>query len=191
MNLHDPSVKVTSPDQALQYLKEGNKRFVDNATMPRDTNKADLAATAGQQSPFAVVLTCSDSRVSPEIYFDQKIGDIFVIRNAGNYADQEALGSLEFAVAALGAQIVVVVGHTMCGAVFNSFDKTGGLPANLTAVLDNIRVNIESCPSKEAAVGVHATAMADVVKANEVIKAKNTPVYSAVYDIATGVVAFQ
>ena len=190
MNLHAPDVAVTDANQALTYLKEGNKRFVDDATMPRNTNKQDVATTAGGQKPFAAILTCADSRVSPEIYFDQKIGDIFVVRNAGNYADLEALGSIEFATKHLGAPLVVVVGHSSCGAVFTSYDKVTGLSDNLQTVLDNIRVNISDCSTKEAAVTANVKAQVETLKNNPVIKEINATVVGAEYDIATGVVTF-
>ena len=190
MNLHSPDVAVTCPDQALTYLKEGNERFVSDNNIPRNTNKADLAVTKDGQKPFAAILTCADSRVSPEIYFDQKIGDIFVVRNAGNYADLEALGSIEFATKHLGAPLVVVVGHTMCGAVYTSHSKATGLSSNLQTVLDNIRVHIESCPTKEEAVAVNVKAQVETLKNNPVIKEVGAKVLGAEYDIATGKVTF-
>ena len=186
MNLHTPDAAVKDADVALTYLKEGNERFVNDETMPRTTNKADIQTTAGGQKPFAAVLTCADSRVSPEIYFDQKIGDIFVVRNAGNYADQEALGSIEFATKHLGAPLVVVVGHSSCGAVFTSYDKVSGLSDNLQFVLDNIRKGIEASPSKEAAVAVNVKVQVEVLKNNPVIKEIGATVIGAEYDISTG-----
>jgi len=186
MNLHSPDVAVTDAKQALTYLKEGNQRFVGDNLMTRNTNKADIQLTAGGQKPFAAILTCADSRVSPEIYFDQKIGDIFVVRNAGNYADQEALGSIEFATKHLGANLVVVVGHSSCGAVFTSYDKVTGLSENLQFVLDNIRKNIENSPSKEEAVSANVRAQVETLKANPVIMETGATVVGAEYDIASG-----
>ena len=190
MNLHSPDAAVTDANQALTYLKEGNTRFTTDATMPRNTNKADLGLTAGGQKPFAAILTCADSRVSPEIYFDQKIGDIFVVRNAGNYADQEAVGSIEFATKHLGAPLVVVVGHSKCGAVFTSHDKVTGLSENLQFVLDNIRKNICDCSTKEEAVTANVKAQVEVLKNNATIKEVGATVVGAEYDIATGAVTF-
>jgi len=190
MNLHSPDVAVTDANQALTYLKEGNKRFTSDSTMPRNTNKADLGITKDGQKPFAAILTCADSRVSPEIYFDQKIGDIFVVRNAGNCACKEALGSIEFATKHLGAPLVVVVGHSMCGAVFTSHSKATGLSDNLQAVLDDIRKNIGSCPTKEEAVAVHVKSQVEILKNNPVIKEVNATVLGAEYNIATGEVVF-
>ena len=190
MNLHSPDVAVTDPEVALTYLKEGNIRFTTNNTMPRNTNPADLEITKDGQKPFAAILTCADSRVSPEIYFDQKIGDIFVVRNAGNYADMEALGSIEFATKHLGAPVVVVVGHSSCGAVFTSHDKVTGLSENLQNVLDNIRVNIESCETKEEAVKANVLAQVRTLRENPVIQEIGALVAGAEYNIATGEVTF-
>ena len=189
-NLHAPSDAVIDPHVALNYLKEGNKRFVEDECMPRTTNKEDIAATKDGQKPFAVILTCSDSRASPEIFFDQKIGDIFVVRNAGNYADLEALGSIEFATKHLGAPLVVVVGHTMCGAVFTSHSKATGLSHNLQTVLDNIREHISRCDTKEAAICANVKAQVEALKNNPVIKEVGAMVVGAEYDISTGLVHF-
>lgn len=190
MNLHAPDAQVKDWNVSLTYLKEGNKRFTEDKTMPRNTNKADLEVTKDGQKPFVAVLTCADSRVSPEIYFDQKIGDIFVVRNAGNYADQEALGSIEFATKHLGAPLVVVVGHSSCGAVFTSFSKATGLSDNLQAVLDNIRVNIEGSASQESAVADNVRAQVKVLEGNPVIKEVGAKVLGAEYNIATGEVVW-
>ncbi|MCL2379794.1 MAG: carbonic anhydrase [Coriobacteriia bacterium] len=188
MNLHSPDVQVTDSNEALTYLKEGNARFVADACMPRDTNKQDLALTANAQKPFAAILTCADSRTCPEIFFDQKIGDLFVLRNAGNVADASVLGSLEFAVKHLGVAVVVVVGHTMCGAVHTSYDGVEGLSCNLQAMLDGLRPSIAGSGGKEEAAQDNVQNQVDILAANEVIGA--VPVLGAYYDIATGVVEF-
>ena len=188
MNLHSPDVQVTDSDLAISYLKEGNARFVADATMPRDTNKKDLALTKDAQKPFAAILTCADSRTTPEIFFDQKIGDLFVLRNAGTVADQSVLGSLEFGVKHLGVAVVVVVGHTMCGAVHTSHAGATGLSDNLQAVLDGIRPNISCDGDKEDATIENTKYQAGVLAANETIGA--VPVLAANYDIATGEVTW-
>src|ERR1044071_4859084 len=105
-----------SPDDALAKLKEGNARFVTNKVSTGKRTAANRAETAQSQHPFAIVLGCADSRTSPEIVFDQNIGDLFVVRTAGNLVDDHALGSIEYAVAHLGARLVVVLGHERCGA---------------------------------------------------------------------------
>ncbi|MCL2026394.1 MAG: hypothetical protein FWG92_06280 [Leptospirales bacterium] len=190
LNVHAPDVLVTDGKVALDYLKEGNKRFVNNELMPRSTNKVDIAATKDKQKPFAVVLTCSDSRVPPELFFDQKIGDIFVIRNAGNFADQTALGSIEYAVGHLKAPLVAVVGHSMCGAVYTAHSGATGFSENLQTLLSCVKANITGSATKEEAIGDNVKAIVADLKKNEVIKKENALVVGAEYDLATGMVSF-
>jgi len=187
--VHDPSVKVTDSNQALNYLKEGNKRFIEGNFAPRNY-KADLEATKTSQKPFAAILTCADSRLSPEIFFDQKIGNIFVVRNAGNYADSDALGSLEFATKHLGAPLVAVVGHSMCGAVFTAHDDATGLSSNLQSAIDTVKGNIKGSATREEAITTNVKKQVEVLKNNPVIKETGAMVVGAEYDIATGVVTF-
>ena len=114
---HEPS--AVSAAEALQRLEQGNARFV--AGHLSSTSPAGIAASrrkvAQDQKPFAIIVGCSDSRVGPEVIFDQKVGDIFVIRTAGEVVDAVALGSIEYAVAHLGSPLIVVLGHERCGAV--------------------------------------------------------------------------
>jgi carbonic anhydrase len=127
---------ATTPDEALARLKEGNARFVSGQTIHCDL-RTQVRDTANGQAPFAAVLGCMDSRVAPELAFDQRIGDIFVVRIAGNFVNTDILGSLEYATKVAGAKLIVVVGHTECGAVKGAVDdvKMG----SLTATLANIR----------------------------------------------------
>ena len=106
---------------AIELLKAGNARFISGALSPKEDYAEDRKRLAEGQHPFAVVLCCSDSRVAPEIIFDQKLGDLFVIRNAGNVVDDDVLGSIEYAVEHLGTPLVVVLGHSCCGAVTATF----------------------------------------------------------------------
>ena len=124
-----------TPHKALAMLKAGNERFVRGEMLQRDL-LAQVRATSGGQFPFAVVLGCIDSRVPPELVFDQGIGDIFSPRIAGNFANTDIIGSIEFATALAGAKLVVVLGHTDCGAVKGACDhaKLG----NLTHTLSNM-----------------------------------------------------
>ena len=126
----------TTPDGALAMLKEGNLRFVNGKSINCDL-LSQARATAAGQAPFAAVLGCIDSRVPPELVFDQRIGDIFTARIAGNFVNTDIIGSLEFATKVEGARLIVVLGHTECGAVKGAVDdaKLG----NLTATLANIR----------------------------------------------------
>jgi carbonic anhydrase len=121
-----------TPDQALQRLKDGNQRFVSGQSLRRDY-PAQVKASASGQYPFAVVLSCIDSRSAPEIVFDQGIGDLFVARVAGNYATADIIGSIEFTTKILGAKLVVVMGHTECGAIKGACD--GVQMGNITTVM--------------------------------------------------------
>jgi carbonic anhydrase len=105
-----------TPQKALQMLKDGNARFLQGNMLQRDWMK-QVKATASGQFPFAAIVGCVDSRVSNELIFDQGIGDIFSVRVAGNVVNDDILGSLEFACAAAGSKLIVVLGHTECGAV--------------------------------------------------------------------------
>ncbi|WP_245566197.1 carbonic anhydrase [Stappia stellulata] len=105
-----------SPEAALQRLMDGNARYVDNAAINTDHSVTRAARAQGQQ-PFAAIVTCSESRVAPELIFDQGPGDLFVIRVAGNFISEEGLATLEYGVAVLGIKTIVVLGHTACGAV--------------------------------------------------------------------------
>lgn len=128
---------VVSPDEALTSLVEGNRRFVSGAAKhPHQT--VDLRAQLAQgQHPIAIVLTCSDSRVSPELYFDQGLGDLFVIRNAGNVVDDHVLGSIEYAVEHLHVGLIVVVGHEKCGAIAAAV-AGGSAPGHIGSLVESI-----------------------------------------------------
>ena len=180
---------VTDAKVALEALKAGNKRFVEGNLEPKN-HKEDREATINSQKPFAIIVTCADSRTCPEFFFDTKIGDLFVLRNAGNFATDVELGSAEFAAAVLGAPLIVVVGHMNCGAVFAAFDKPEGLPEKLQTVINNIMPGIEGCSDKAAATEANTATVVATLKANPVIKEKGTLVVGAYYDFNTGVVTF-
>jgi len=124
-----------SPASSLQALKEGNQRFVNNERIARDLNE-QVNDTSGGQYPFATVLHCIDSRVSAELLFDQGIGDLFSIRIAGNFVNEDILGSMEFACKLAGTKVLVVLGHTACGAVKGACDHAR--LGNLTALIHKI-----------------------------------------------------
>ena len=134
------SLRAMTPESALELLKEGNKRFLANDEIDRD-HDWHIRKTIDSQHPFAIVLSCIDSRVMPSIIFDQGIGDLFIARIAGNIINQDILGSMEYACAAIGSKLIVVLGHTSCGAVKGAVDniKLG----NLTASLKHIRLAIK------------------------------------------------
>lgn len=123
-------------DQAIQLLKDGNARFMANNEVERDL-LGQVSDTSTGQFPFATILSCIDSRVSAELVFDQGIGDIFSVRIAGNFVNEDILGSMEFACKLAGTKVIVVLGHTACGAVKGACDdaKLG----NLTGMLDKIK----------------------------------------------------
>lgn len=130
-----------TPNGAIDLLKEGNKRFVTNSKADRDLLE-QVSDTASGQYPFATILSCIDSRVSAELIFDQGVGDIFSTRVAGNIVNEDLLGSIEFACKLAGTKIVVVLGHTACGAVKGACDdaKMG----NLTILLDKIKPAVKA-----------------------------------------------
>lgn len=132
---------------ALDLLKAGNQRFVEKKQVPRDLLK-QVNDTSKGQYPFATVLSCIDSRVSSELIFDQGIGDIFSIRIAGNFVNEDILGSMEFACKLAGTKIIVVLGHTSCGAVKGACDKAE--LGNLTAMLGKIAPAVNSVENPTA-----------------------------------------
>jgi carbonic anhydrase len=127
---------ATTPQKALQILKDGNARFVQGKMLQRNLMQ-QVKATGGGQYPFAAVVGCIDSRVSNELIFDQGIGDIFSARIAGNFVNDDILGSLEFACAVSGAKLILVLGHSECGAVKGACDDV--VLGNLTHTLANIK----------------------------------------------------
>ena len=129
-----------TPDQILQGLKDGNERFVNNNLTPRDYRK-QVAATATGQYPEAVIISCIDSRVPVEQVFDKGVGDVFVARVAGNFVNEDILGSTEFGTAVAGSKVVIVMGHEHCGAVKAAID--GVEMGNITAMLDKIEPAVE------------------------------------------------
>lgn len=124
-----------TPDQAINELKEGNKRFLAGKSTKCDLLK-NVADTAAKQTPIAVVVGCIDSRVPPELVFDQQIGDIFAARIAGNFINYDILGSVEYATKVAGAKAIIVLGHSSCGAIKGAIDnvKLG----HITGLLDNV-----------------------------------------------------
>jgi carbonic anhydrase len=135
-----------SPDEALQKLMEGNKHYVDNKlTNAAQCNAAARTALASSQKPYAIILTCSDSRVPPEIIFDKGLGEIFVIRVAGNIPDPVVLGSIEYAAEHLGSSLVMVLGHERCGAVTATVDSKGKSTGsvNIDAIVKGIEPSVK------------------------------------------------
>ncbi len=194
---------AVTPDSALQMLKDGNTRFVEGRTRNCDLRQ-QVRDTSTQQSPVAVVVGCIDSRVPPEFVFDQRLGDIFAARIAGNFVNTDILGSLEFATKLVGSKLVVVLGHTECGAIKGALDdaKLGNLTATLANIRPSIaRLNYKGVPSSKDKVLVQQLADQNakdaarmIMDKSEVIAAlvreSKVKIVSAMHDIGTGKVSW-
>lgn len=160
-----------TPDQALQKLMDGNKSYVENRmTVTQRSDQATRASLAKSQKPYAVILTCSDSRVPPEVIFDKGLGEIFVIRVAGNVPDPIILGSIEYAAEHLGSPLVLVMGHERCGAVTATVDAKGKTTgsSNIDAIVKTIDPAV-----KTAHKTCHSTNKSELVECAADINAKN------------------
>jgi carbonic anhydrase len=139
--------------EALKQLREGNLRFASNNSNSQSAAPSGKGGFAAEQEPFAIILGCSDSRVPAEIVFDQGLGDLFVIRVAGNIVAPSQVGSVEFAAARFGTQLVVVLGHSSCGAILATIDElqrpTKDQSRNLAAIVDRVRPSVEGLLSTE------------------------------------------
>jgi carbonic anhydrase len=189
-----------TPPIALEQLKKGNARFVSNATKRRDWS-AKVVATASGQFPFAAVLGCMDSRAPVEIIFDQGIGDVFGVRVAGNVVNDDELGSLEYAVT-VGTKLIVVLGHTSCGAVKGAIDDAQ--LGHLTGLLAKIHPAVEAahcsnakdeaCVTKVAEMNVRQS-MKEIRERSpylaKLLDEKKVGLVGAMYDVSTGKVTFQ
>jgi carbonic anhydrase len=187
---------ITTPEEALAELKAGNQRFRNNQFINTDY-ATEIEQTKGGQKPHSLILSCMDSRVPPEIIFDQGIGNIFVTRVAGNVEDDNMLGSMEYAVEHVGSKLIVVMGHTQCGAVKGAIADTK--LGNLTQLVAQIKPAIKSDPKDPNLVletvknNVKIT-IDDILKKSEVISEfvhdKKVAIVGAYYDIETGTVTF-
>lgn len=175
----------TQSDKAIDLLKSGNARFVAGALTPKDDYAALREQLGAGQQPFAVVLCCSDSRVAPEIIFDQKLGDLFVIRNAGNVIDKHVLGSIEYAVEHLGTSLVVVMGHSCCGAV-TATCQGGNLPGHIVDIAQRIRPAISTGCCIDDNARRHAQRMAKLIEDDDIVHHMGAQVTAAFYDIQSG-----
>ena len=191
--------------EALARLREGNARFVANRQMERDLLQ-QVRETGGGQYPFAIVLGCVDSRVPPELIFDQGIGDIFTARIAGNFVNADILGSMEFACKVAGARLIFVLGHTDCGAIKGAIDDVH--LGNLTGMLDKLKPAVEAVPTpadghssqnvafvqQVAEKNVELTLQAIRQQSpvlNEMLENGEIQIAGGMYDVETGVVSFR
>ena len=182
-------------DQALQRLIEGNGRYVAGAATHPDQSPQRRAELAKGQSPFAIVLTCSDSRVAPELFLDQGLGDLFVIRNAGNILDDHVIGSMEYAVEHLHVPLVMVVGHEKCGAVSAAVGG-GEAPGHIRSVVEALEPAVEQAKNLpgdkvDNAVRANAQRAVDILThvepiLKEAVVSGKLLVVPARYDLATG-----
>lgn len=192
--------KAMSPDQALARLTEGNRRFVSGQSLRRNLPEQREATSHGQH-PFAVVLSCIDSRSAPELVFDQGLGDVFAPRIAGNFANTDIIGSMEFATKVAGARVIVVMGHSSCGAVKGAADNVQ--LGNLTSVVKAIRPAVESVSTvagprtSENTAFVQAAAEANVRRTTAKIRSESPilrdlertgqlKIVGAMHDLASG-----
>lgn len=192
----DHPAATMGANEALAKLKEGNARFVNAKVSEGKPTAARRAETAQSQHPFAIILGCADSRTSPEIIFDQNIGDLFVARNAGNLVDDHTLGSIEYAVEHLGARLIVVLGHERCGAVIAALAGDTA-PGHVQSLVRDIQPAVQAVKGKPGdvthlAVVENARRMAEEIrtKANLGELGKEVRVISAVYDLDSGKVGF-
>jgi carbonic anhydrase len=193
-----------TPAKAVSLLKEGNNRFVNNLKVNRNLLQQANETSDGQH-PFAVILSCIDSRTSAELIFDQGLGDIFSVRIAGNILNEDILGSMEFGCKVAGAKIIVVLGHTKCGAVKGACDHVE--MGNLTSLLTKIRPAVDDEKTikenrnskndefveKVATINVKRTVKAIMERSpilKEMIESGEIGIVGGTYDITTGNVSF-
>ena len=200
------SQALITPEGAVTLLKEGNARFLENKKADRDL-LAQVSQTAGGQYPFATILSCIDSRVSAELIFDQGVGDIFSVRVAGNIVNEDLLGSMEFACKLAGTKVIVVLGHTSCGAVKGACDDA--IMGNLTVLLSKIKPAVVAVTEPEdpgkrnsknlefvddvAKVNVNMT-IEDIRRKSQVLQEMEQfgeiQIRGAMYDVQSGAVTF-
>lgn len=195
--------------EALARLKEGNRRFVSGELhLDTKVSHAQRAAAARNQNPFAIVLGCSDARVPAEVVFDQGLGDLFVIRVAGNIVSPSQVGSVEFAAQRFGTQLVVVLGHTQCGAILATLEAVrdqADHPENVLTIVERIRPSVQTLLELRPSAGedelVHHAVRANVRASvdhlrhgsallEKLISAGRLTVVGAEYSLATGQVEF-
>ncbi|MEI1377013.1 carbonic anhydrase [Nostoc sp. UHCC 0926] len=141
-DIHPVNPNIISPNEAIRRLLDGNQRFIHQKRKYPDQSLEHLRLVAKAQYPFAAILGCADSRVPAEIVFDQGLGDLFVVRVAGNVVSDTVIGSLEYSTAVLGSQLIVVLGHKRCGAVAEAI-KNEPLPGRIGLIIEGIKPSVE------------------------------------------------
>ena len=188
----DPTKPSVGADDALARLKAGNERFASSKVSSGKPIAARRAETAQEQHPFAIIVGCADSRTAPEIIFDQNIGDLFVIRTAGNLVDDYALGTIEYGVANLGARLIVVLGHQRCGAVKAALGSASA-PGHINALVRDIQPVVIATKGKEGDALANAVHENDALVAGKIQKqaqlgdlASQVRIVEGYYDLDTG-----
>ena len=187
-----------SPERAIEMLKEGNQRFLENKKIQRDLH-TQVKETSGGQHPYAVVLSCIDSRVPVELAFDQGIGDIFSARVAGNIINEDVLGSIEYACGVAGSKAILVLGHTKCGAVTAACK--GVELGNITALLSKVKPAIKEVQDRTGGIEVEEVTKSNVNQSIKEISEKSSlladlvnegkvKIVGAVYHVEDGTVTF-
>ncbi len=183
---------LVSPDDALAKLQAGNKRFATSKITEGKPVAARRAETAQSQHPFAIIVGCADSRTPPELVFDQNVGDLFVVRTAGNLVGEHALGSIEYAVEHLGTRLIVVLGHERCGAVKAAL-ATATAPGHVNSLVRDIQPAVKAAKGKagdplDLTIQENATQVAARIRSEAKLGklAKNVRVVVGVYDLDTG-----
>jgi carbonic anhydrase len=191
-----------SPDEAIRRLQEGNARYAANTSTNKDFS-AGRMARASAQHPFASIVSCADSRVSPELAFDQGPGELFVVRVAGNFVNEDGLASLEYGAVVLGSPLIMVLGHSDCGAVNSTIKAMSDgttLPGHLPSLINAIRPAVEAAQANKAANLLREATAENVRRAvahlltakpllSDLVSAGKLNVVGAVYNIDSGVVA--
>lgn len=199
-----PAPSSLAADEALQRLLKGNQRFVHGSTKNPRRAPADFRALAEGQRPVAVIMGCADSRVPPELLFDQGVGDLFVVRVAGNVVGGGGVfvkGSIEYAVAELGVRLIMVLGHSSCGAVkaaIKHVDDGDPLPGAIAELVNRIRpavIKAKDMPGDQLANAISANVLLGVETLNNLdpivrpaVSSGQAKVVGAVYDLRTGAV---
>ena len=167
------NLEIKDADNALQKLKDGNDRFVNDKSELINVTKERRDQLKDGQNPYAVVVSCSDSRVTPNIVFNAGLGEIFDIRLAGNVVDDDALGSIEYGVAHANAPLIVVMGHESCGAViaaYNKYTKGTAVEGNIEDIVEEIEPSINKDKTLDDAIHTNVTNVANEIKNDQIIK---------------------
>jgi carbonic anhydrase len=193
-----------SPDEAIKILKDGNARFLEQKAAHPNSDKIRLMEVSKGQKPFVTINGCSDSRVPPEVLFDQGLGDLFVVRTAGNVSATDQVGTIEYGTEHLGTRLVVVLGHTKCGAVTavaKGEHVSGNIPALVSTIVPPVKKVKSAHPNEatekwlnEAILANTYESIANILKKSEIVRelvmGGKVKIVAAMYDVDSGKVEF-